>query len=752
MELYIQNMQGEKLSGVTTFIHRAGQNILQGEGHFVADSVCTGKVTVYFAWFGGGRDSLHLEVGTDTLIVWNIEAKAIKLSEFTVHDEHPAHGFAEEVLLREVDRLQSTGKPIGEMLKTVAGISSLNTGSNISKPVIRGLSGNRTIFINNGVRLESQMWGAEHAPEIDPLSAATVRIIKGAGSLCYGQDISGGVVITESKPLPSASGLKGELTAAGATNGRQGTLSGNIEGNFTKLKPFTWRLQGSVRRGGNVSTPGYYLKNTGILEYAHQAELGWRQKAWALIVRHNRFNTHTGILSAAHIGNLTDLEAAIQSSEPLETSGFTYSIDRPMQKVLHETLSAQLNIVLGSSTKNIGMLELKYARQYNGREEYDKHRPRNDSLELLNEPELKMILTSHNASVNWQYQYESFETEAGITGQYQGNTYRGRFFIPNYIRYQGGFYVLQRFRSAKSTFSAEVGVRADAIAQQAFMWRNGSSYNPKAQYRGLAFQAAIQYAFKIPVHVKFNFSSTWRPPSINEMYSNGLHHSSASIEKGNADLKPERSTQAGLSFEYEGKRIQFGLSPFINYMPQYIYLEPDTVFELTIRGAFPVFHYRQTAALLSGTEATLNLEIFKGLNFTAMASLLRADNLTRNEPLPLIPPFRMQHGLEYTLNTGKKIPVLRMNVSLLSVFQQKQIPTGVDFAPPPPAYHLVDAGITAEIASSAGTIITGIKVANVLNVSYRDYLNRFRYFADEPGRNIQIFCKIPLNFTTPAEP
>lgn len=741
MEVRFCGSQGEKISGLVALIDSGKAGIISAEGNFISDSVCTGAVALYLTMYGGERDSLQIEVNSDTLIVWNVNIKAIKLEEFTVHDEHPAHGFADEITLEESVRLENTGKPLGEMLKTAAGVSSLNTGSNISKPVIRGLSGNRTIFIHNGVRLESQMWGSEHAPEIDPLSAATVRIIKGAGSLCYGQDISGGVVITESNPLPGNAGMSGELTAGGTSNGRQGTLSGSLEGNFKKLKPFSWRLQGSVRRGGNLNTSEYYLKNTGILEYSHQTELGWRQKAWSLIVRHNRFNTHTGIFSAAHIGNLTDLEAAIQSSKPLETSGFSYQIDRPMQRVIHETISGRLFFALGKS-----LLEVQYSRQYNGREEYDKHRPRNDSLEQLNEPELKMILTSHNASVNWQYQYKSFETEAGFTGQYQGNTYRGRFFIPNYIRQQGGVYVLQRFRPEKSPFSAEAGIRGDAICQQAYMWKNGERYAPQTHYGGLALQAALQYEFKIPLHLKFNFSSTWRPPSMNELYSNGLHHGSAAIEKGDPNLVQERSTQAGLTFDYEGKRIQFTLSPFINYMPHYIYLEPDTVFELTIRGAFPVFHYRQTDALLRGAEANLNVELFEGLNYIGMTALLRADNFTQGEPLPLIPPFRMRHGIEYNIRSGKKIPIIRLNASLLSVFQQKQIPAGVDFAPPPPAYHIVDAGITVEIVSSAGIITTGINVANVMNVKYRDYLNRFRYYADEPGRNFQIFCKIPFHF------
>jgi iron complex outermembrane recepter protein len=36
---------------------------------------------------------------------------------------------------------------------------------------------------------------------------------------------------------------------------------------------------------------------------------------------------------------------------------------------------------------------------------------------------------------------------------------------------------------------------------------------------------------------------------------------------------------------------------------------------------------------------------------------------------------------------------------------------------------------------------------NLLNVSYRDYLNRFRYFGDEMGRNIVLRLRLPLNLS-----
>ena len=76
-------------------------------------------------------------------------------------------------------------RTIGDVLKTVTGVSTLNSGSYLSKPIINGLHSSRVILINNGVRLEDQEWGIEHAPSIDINSIDKISIIKGASALKY---------------------------------------------------------------------------------------------------------------------------------------------------------------------------------------------------------------------------------------------------------------------------------------------------------------------------------------------------------------------------------------------------------------------------------------------------------------------------------------------------------------------------------------------------------------------------------------
>jgi iron complex outermembrane receptor protein len=80
------------------------------------------------------------------------------------------------------------GNSLAESLKGVTGVSTLQTGSSIAKPVIHGLHSNRVLIINNGVRQEGQQWGSEHAPEIDPFVAKRLSVVKGAAGVRYGSD------------------------------------------------------------------------------------------------------------------------------------------------------------------------------------------------------------------------------------------------------------------------------------------------------------------------------------------------------------------------------------------------------------------------------------------------------------------------------------------------------------------------------------------------------------------------------------
>ena len=156
-------------------------------------------------------------------------------------------------------------------------------------------------------------------------------------------------------------------------------------------------------------------------------------------------------------------------------------------------------------------------------------------------------------------------------------------------------------------------------------------------------------------------------------------------------------------------------------------------------------------------DATLNYKITPQLTLTTKNSLLFAYNQTEHNYLVFIPPNRSDNSLRYDVSQWGKLSDVYVSASGLYVARQNRAPavttrqedgqvifTG-DFAPPPPAYFLLGAefGFTAQVGAHPLSVI--LSGTNLANTAYRDYLNRFRYFADEPGRSIILKLRLPIS-------
>lgn len=640
---------------------------------------------------------------------------------------------------------QSKGQSLGETLKSIPGVNTLNTGNSISKPVIHGLHSNRILILNNGIRQEGQQWGVEHAPEIDPLIAGKLSVVKGANSVRYGSDALGGVVLVETKPLRTKAGINGEVNAIGMSNGRAGTFSAYLDGNFAKLSAFSWRIQGTLKQNGTLATPNYNLVNTGLKEYNFSYTLGWQKRNYNLEVFYSQFNTTLGIFSGSHIGNLTDLEKAFESDEPLVTGDFTYAIDRPYQHIEHELYKTKFDVLTGRK----GKLSIVYARQYNLRYEYDKFKPLNDSLADLNRPELQFELTSHTTDVVWEHNsINRFTGSIGLSGITQGNTYEGRALIPNFRNYSGGLFWIERYRTKK--WEIEAGVRYDYKQLQVFKYEfvgNGTYelIKPIHRFENVTANLGTIYKIDSALNVSLHVGSAWRAPSVSELYSSGLHQGAAAVEYGNSSLGSEIAYTGNLTLRYSpSDKLFLEFSPYYNYISNYIYRKPTPEPILTIRGAFPGFNYVQTDAVFKGIDGFLNYKFTPKIELTTKASILRAWNKTEKVWLIMVPSDRYETELTYRFKDHKKRSNSYVSSALQYVTKQTRVPENSDFVAPPPAYFLIQFHIASSFSLGKQKIEIGISVFNALNTRYRDYLDRFRYFSDAPGRSINVRLKIPF--------
>ncbi|MCA9709615.1 MAG: TonB-dependent receptor plug domain-containing protein, partial [Myxococcales bacterium] len=237
-------------------------------GHFELQGVCPGDhaLTVERTAY----ETVEYDVTVDGNTVVDVHA----LPREVEHDDHvlvrvsqaPATQTRASTTLDGEDLARTRGKPLADSLTAVSGVTVLrSTAGGMGKPIIRGQYGRRNLLLTDGVRHEGQRWGLDHAPEIDPFSAGSITVIKGAGSIRYGPDAVGGVVLVDPPPLPRTPGVTGQTHLVGVSNGRQGVMAARVDGAHRRLPGFAWRAEGNASRGAALVAPDYPLDNTGSL-------------------------------------------------------------------------------------------------------------------------------------------------------------------------------------------------------------------------------------------------------------------------------------------------------------------------------------------------------------------------------------------------------------------------------------------------------------------------------------------------------
>ena len=734
----------EKLQAADVSLKETGTQIVTDEkGDFVFRGLCAGNYTL-----------LITHVSCDALEKKITLAKDYHLDVFMPHARKTLGavvveaqkgiantGFKKELSSRQMEEIK--GLSLAEGLSKINGVTMLQTGSTISKPVIHGLHSNRILTINNGVRQEGQQWGNEHAPEIDPFIAAKLVVIKGVDELRYGSDAIGGVILVEPKALINTPGYNAEINTAYFTNNRQYVFSGLFEKQLKKQPAFRYRLQGTFKKGANAATPGYRLNNTASEEKNFSVTAGWKKEKLNTELFYSHFSTQVGIFTGSHIGNLTDLQNAIAATKPNDVfqGQNTYKIQRPYQDVAHNLLKSKTVFYSGEHKFTVLL-----AGQFNHRKEFDIVRSSTNK-----NPQLDLSIYTITQDISWEHpKKNNFSGTAGIAMMQQDNSYSGRYFIPNYFAYTFGGYYIEKW--SKHKWELQAGVRYDNKNINTTRLKfNGDTLNYDFNFSTLASSANIVFKPTDNWRINTNISLASRAPYVNELLSDGIHHGTATYEKGDITLTPERSVNisAGLNYQHPAKNFSVDVLLYSNNIRNFIYQQPmpDNPV-LTIAGAFPLIQYKQTDAVLSGFDISSSLKPIPAVEWMAKFSFLHAFNKELNDWLILMPANRLSNEVTFRLKDGKKITNGYVGAELMNVLQQKNVPGDAngkqDYKAPPPAYSLISLNASATMAVFKKPVTISVGVRNLLNTVYRDYLNGMRYFTDEMGRNISIRLKIQL--------
>ena len=666
----------------------------------------------------------------------------------------------------ELERFSSA--TLGDALNSLSGVSSLNTGNSVIKPLINGLHSSRVVIINNGVRMEDQEWGAEHAPNVDINSVGNLTLIKGAGALQYSGDAVGGVILAEASKAPVKDSLYAKTLLTAASNGRGTSMSSQL----TKSYQSGWHAtaQGTLKRFGDFEAPNYVLSNTGIVAQNASLKVGLNRFRYGIEAYYSFFKNEIGILRASHLGGAQDQIRSIKSDRPLIIKDFTYEINAPKQDITHH----MVRIKGFKRFDRIGKLSLQYDFQHNNRLEFDIRRGADRdraSLDLdLDTHTLKLDLDSQvsdatqlKLGVMARYQYNFADPKTGV-----------RRLIPDYNKYDLGIYAIADYR-LNDKFLFEAGGRFDASYMNAFKFYRTSFWesrnydklfpeivveelsnqiltNPKLNFYNASATLGTRYDFE-DYTLFFNYSLASRAPNPSELFSEGLHHSASRIELGDLRFRSEIGHKTTVTFQRNNDLFGFSINPYINTIHDFILIEPTEIRQ-TISGTFQVWEYRQTDAQLLGVDVDASCAFSKTFRFNHQFSLVKGHDRTRNAPLIHMPATNTKNEIVYQ-NTDFKN--LRMALQSEYVFRQNEFPNNnfeayipltetfetVDVSSTPDAYHLLHFNSSIDFYLNKKSKLTlGFAISNVLNTTYRNYLNRMRYHTDDLGRNFLLNLKI----------
>jgi len=763
---------GQLLTGVTLIVAETGQAVQTNlDGTYSFTNLCNATYYIQVSHPYCLTKGFTVKVSGDTKKSFKLEHHLEELNQITI--EGKAYADKSKTLLEhtinkdELERFSSGS--VGDALKSLSGVSALNSGSTVVKPLIHGLHSSRVAIINNGVRMEDQEWGAEHAPNIDINSVSNLSVIKGAGALQYSGDAVGGVIIAETSKVPVKDSLYGKSLMTTTTNGRGFSLSSKL----TKSYKNGWytTLQGTLKRFGDFEAPGYVLSNTGMDERNGSIKVGFNRFDYGFEGYYSHFKNEIGILSASHLGGAKDQVRAISSDKPLIIKDFTYAIKAPSQDVTHH-----LATVKGFKRfENFGKLNFQYDFQRNNRLEFDIRRG-----DDKDKPASDLELVTHTILVDIESRLsDQILLKSGLMTKYQHNFANPstgvRRLIPDYEMYDSGLYFIIDYQ-LNDHLLLEAGGRYDYSHMDVFKFYKTSFWdsrnynqrfseivvedlgtqiltNPQPKFNNGSGTLGATYTFGEDYKVFFNYSVASRAPNPSELFSEGLHHSASRIEQGDLSFKSEIAHKVALTLQSDSDQFSFNINPYINTISDFIVNEPTEIRQ-TLRGNFQVWEYRQTNAQLLGVDVDASYTFAENFRINSQFSLVKGYDRTLNTPLIGMPPVNISNEIVYQNSSFNSI---RLALQSSYNFKQNNYPNTnfevyipetetlqeVDVSSTPEAYHLLDFSSSIDInLNQASKLTVGLRITNVLDTSYRNYLNHLRYYADDLGRNFLLNLKI----------
>lgn len=620
------------------------------------------------------------------------------------------------------DELRPT---LGETLARQPGVSSTSFGPGASRPILRGLAGDRIRVLTEGIgTFDASTSSVDHAVAINPLNAERIEILRGPASLLFGSSAIGGVVNVIDERIPRrAPGEPLHVEALGhygsAANERSGAgrvdapLGGGIVAH----------LDGSYLKTGNLDTGGFVLSRearaaavaSGDPDIASLAELRGKlpnsaQRTWeaagglALV----RDNGSFGVSLARY-----DSLYGIPIRYALTPGGEAEAVRLDVRQWRGD-VRGEIDIASGFAERLL--IRGGYADYRHGELEESGE----IGTSFFNDGgEMRVELAQRRqgawgGTIGAQYLLRDFRAE----GEEK--------FVPPTRTRQASLFTLQTFDF--DPLVVEGGLRVERAHVDADADEDLGTDTFRRRFTALSGSLGAGYKLGERLRVGLNLTRVERAPSAEELYSNGPHAGTQSFEIGDPTFRKERSTGAELTLRGNGEGYSFDASAYYNRYSNFIYQRQTG----EIEDDLPVFLYQQGRATQRGFEVEGRARLVQrgtaGLWLTGLADYTRI-NIRDSGPAPLVPPLRFIGGVEYVAEalTGG-VEVER------STRQNRNAPGETET----PGFTLVNASLAIRPFGPDGFVTFNLSANNIFDVEARRHSSLLKDFAPLAGRDIRV--------------
>ena len=560
---------------------------------------------------------------------------------------------------------------LGETLNGVPGVSSTYFGPTASRPIVRGLDGDRIRILENGGALHDVSGlSYDHAVSLDPIAVDRIEVLRGPGALLYGGNAVGGVVNLIDGRIPTAplQGVTGRADVGFASGNRERQGAVLVEGGNERLG---LHVDASGRRFGDTRVPAGLPCTQG--------------EATVFARRLCNSDGHAGggavggslFFDRGYIGaSLSDLRNEYGSVAEDEVR-----LDQRSRRVALQGELRGLRGMLQSVKAQASHTDYRHT-------EFDAGVPgtvfRTTGRDLRLEARHARIGPVEGV-VGFQWDDASLSAEGEEA------------FLPPSDTRQRALFVYEELPTGWGKLS--FGARTERVDVESPAARR--EFRPGSASVGAVWNLTRTWQLTGSV------SRTRRAPRDYELFAEGPHVATGAFELGNPALGLERSTSVDAALQWSQGPNRAKVGVFQNRFSDYIALLSTGQVRDTGEELLPEFAYRAVAARLRGVEAEGSVRLLEGaqtVDLELRGDLVRAENLTLAQPLPRIAPLRVGA----TLAWGSGPWGARLGVDHWS--RQSRVPEG---DAPVAGYTLLNSSVTYKMRAGDTQLLWYARLDNI---------------------------------------